>query len=308
MTAHEENPDDFAETQGNDYFVSLTDLMTGVVFIFVILLISYALVFRAEQAKATQLAEEAQTARTLADARLKAASEAEARAKKLQDDLVAKAALLEGEKESNRRKAQQIDTLAKLLRDREQARRAMLEEIADRLGRRGVEVRLDADNGIIRLPESLLFDSGKADLRDEGREALQIVGRELITTIGKWCPQGGDFRLESLFIEGHTDNRPISNEEFRSNWELSTARAVNTSLAVTSAAPALETLRNPSGAPILGVSGYGENRPVYTFANNSEDGRRLNRRIDIRFIVAYPTAEQFRKVQDILAEPVNEGR
>ena len=300
MMSQEEGDETFAEHDGADYFVSLTDLMTGVVFIFVILLTAYALVFRTEQQKAARLADDARKARILAEARLKAADEAEARAKAFERDLAAQAEILNGEEEKNRRKAMQIDVLAKLLRDREQARRKMLEELVAELEKQGVRVKLDGDSGIIRLPESLLFDTGKADLRDEGRAALQIVGREIIATMKKWCPPGADFRLESLFIEGHTDNVPIRNDEFKNNWELSTARAVNTSLAVIGAAPELEKFDNPSGAPVLGVSGYGDNRPVGS--NNTEDGKRLNRRIDIRFIVAYPTAEQFKKVQDILTE------
>lgn len=274
--------DDVCQTSienDTNYFVSLTDLMTGVVMIFVILLISYG----AEFSKTSALAE----------AKMKAATAAEAKAKAFQKKL-------EEEREVNRRHAIQIDALAKLLRDREKTRRLMLENLAANLDRNGVKVTLDADNGLIRLPENLLFETGKADLREEGRSALQILGREVVSTVNKFCSAGSDFRLESVFIEGHTDNIPIHNLEFQNNWNLSTARAVNTSLAIAAAAPELDSIKNPSGAPILGVSGYGENRPAST--NSTDEGRRLNRRIDIRFIAAYPSAQQFKKVQDILQE------
>lgn len=282
-----------SEEDGTNYFVSLTDLMTGVVMIFVVLLISYALVLRSEQQRATQLAEEFSKAKALAEAKMQAAEEAEAKAKALQLSL-------EKEREVNRRHALQIDALAKLLRDREQTRRLMLEELAANLKKNGVQVALDVDNGVIRLPESLLFESGKADLRDAGRSALQMLGREVVNSLNIWCPAGSEFRLESVFIEGHTDNVPIKNADFQNNWELSTARAVNTSLAVATAAPELDDFKNPTGAPIFGVSGYGENRPAAP--NTTDDGRRLNRRIDIRFIAAYPSAEQFKKVQEILQD------
>lgn len=288
-----------------EYFVSITDLMTGVVFIFVILLTAYALIFHEKQKEALANAERAKQQEENARIVQKQAEAAESRAKQAEKEAEEKKRALEEQKnalndalESNQRKARQIDALAELLRTREQTRRKMLSALEQELLRQNVRVTLDLDNGIIRLPESLLFAPGIADLSEEGREALFKLGRQLILTIRQWSPEGSKFRLESVFIEGHTDNTPIHNAEFQSNWELSTKRAVNTSSALTTSAVELLTLRNSSGAPILGVSGYGENRPVAD--NNSDDGRRRNRRIDIRFIVAYPTAAQFEEVQRLL--------
>ncbi len=295
------------QSDAGEYFVSITDLMTGVVFIFVILLTAYALIFHAKQKEAQANAERAKQQEEQARAAKEQALAAEARAAKAQKEAEEKKRALEEQKkalddalESNRKKARQIDALAELLRNREETRRKMLVALVEELSRQGVRVTLDLDNGIIRLPESLLFAPGKADLSDEGRKALDKLGRQLVVSIHQWSPEGSKFRLESLFVEGHTDNIPIHNAEFQSNWELSTKRAVNTSNALTASASELLSLHNPSGAPILGVSGYGENRPVPGADNSTDDGRRRNRRIDIRFIVAYPTAAQFEEVQRLL--------
>jgi chemotaxis protein MotB len=316
MNIGDDLPDVEEEGGGaENYFVSLTDLMTGVVFIFVILLASYIVVslesqkdLKEEKRENDIRKAEIQKEREFYEVQ-KAALEKEKKANEIQrveleEEKTAnkqKEVALDAEKKENREQAQKIDALAKLLRDRESTRREMLDDLVKRLRRKGVTVKLDSDNGIIRLPEDLLFDSGSADLRVGGRNALKILGRELIKVIDKWAPPGGDFRLESLFVEGHTDNIPIKTAEFSNNWELSAARAVNTSLAIVDAAPRLVGLRNQGGSSLLGVSGYGENRPVA--ANGNEIGRGLNRRIDIRFIVAYPTEAQFREVQDILGKP-----
>jgi len=302
MSNMEEDASSFDESASGDYFVSLTDLMTGVVFIFVILLTAYALNFRTEMERSAKLSEDKTQATEKARLAEAAAKEAESRA----NEAVTRALEYENNLkdkigELNLVKGQ-IDALAKLLRDREQSRRAMLEELAARLESKGVKVRLDVDNGIIRLPESLLFRSGEADLRQEGKDALRIVGRQTVSILRKWFPETSNFRLESIFIEGHTDSVPIHNANFRNNGDLSAARAVRTSEEILDAAPALRAMLNPSGEPMLGISGYGENRPVAP--NTTKAGKQLNRRIDIRFIMAYPTAEQFEHVQDLLSAPV----
>ena len=81
-------------------------------------------------------------------------------------------------------------------------------------------------------------------------------------------------------VEGHTDNRPISNSRFRSNWELSTARAM----------VVLRKLAS-EGVPAerLSAAGYGEFRPVAS--NAAEDGRKQNRRVDLVVAVSVPVDE-----------------
>jgi flagellar motor protein MotB len=188
-----------------------------------------------------------------------------------------------------------------VLKQREAERRRILENLYSRLKTRGVSVSLDPGNGIIRLPEELFFDSGQAVLRPQGVQALKILAAELNDVLQRWCSLDENFRLEALFVEGHTDNVPIKNARFGDNWELSTARAVNIARALKQFQPEIAVFRNPGNLPVLGVSGYGENRPV---ADNSTDvGRRRNRRIDLRFLVAYPTDEQISKVTHGLISP-----
>jgi len=114
----------------------------------------------------------------------------------------------------------------------------------------------------LNLLDSILFDSGKAEIKPEGRLVLQKV----VEAIG---------RLEdrAIRIEGHTDNVKIGGalaRAFSSNWELSAARAINVT----------RYLQRLGVDPaILSASAFGEYRPVSD--NETSEGRAKNRRIEI---------------------------
>jgi chemotaxis protein MotB len=113
---------------------------------------------------------------------------------------------------------------------------------------------------IVQLPAQVLFPSGSAELTDDGRKSLSEVARIL-----------RGLRNRRFVVAGHTDNVPIArNEHFASNWELSSARAVN----VTSA-----LIRGGLRPEQLVAAGYSEYDPVAR--NTSDAGRQKNRRIEI---------------------------
>ena len=125
------------------------------------------------------------------------------------------------------------------------------------------EVRLEmAEKGlaIIFLAE-VLFDSGKADIKQEALGVLDKVADVLKENIGD----------RNIGIEGHTDNEPIKHSGWKSNWELSTARATSV----------LHYIVDSKGIEPEKVSatGYGEYRPVSP--NDTSEGRRQNRRVEI---------------------------
>jgi chemotaxis protein MotB len=112
---------------------------------------------------------------------------------------------------------------------------------------------------VINLPQDVLFASGSATLGAEGRQTLSEVGTVL-----------ADLGNRTFQVEGHTDNVPIANAPFASNWELSSARALSVvRVLIEAGVPE----RNLSGA------GYGEFQPVGS--NDDREGRALNRRIEI---------------------------
>lgn len=272
--------------EDENYFVSLTDLMTGVVFIFVILLCAFAFHYRTAQRSADLAQRSAEMAKKEA-IEAKASAAAEARAAE-----IARASALE--------KARKIEALTQLLRQRDVALREVLERLVVQLAQEGVRVQLDPANGVLRLPDDLLFDPGSDALKPKGIEALRVLARQLAPVLREGSAEGSTFRLEAVFVEGHTDNRPIRTERFADNWELSTARATGTYRTLMRAEPGLESFRNPAGLPVVGVSGYGENRNVAE--NSTEEGRARNRRIDVRFLMANPSEAEINRVRAMLGE------
>ena len=165
------------------------------------------------------------------------------------------------------------------------------------LEREGISVTVDDRHGILRISEGVLFDVGLADVKPQGQIVVRKLGEVLNVALELEQFKG---RVETIFIEGHTDNVPISNGVFPSNWELSTKRAINTWLTMSDANPKLATLLNDRGEQIFSVSGYADTRPI---ADNATDaGRRDNRRIDMRFSMTPPTEADMNIVQFVRKE------
>ncbi len=112
---------------------------------------------------------------------------------------------------------------------------------------------------VIQLPNDVLFDSGQTSVKVAGKQALGSLAKVLVTVPGR-----------SFQVAGDTDNLPIQTQRFPSNWELSTARAVEVVHFLVSQAV------NPHA---LSAAGYGEFDPVAS--NDTPDGRAKNRRIEI---------------------------
>ncbi len=111
---------------------------------------------------------------------------------------------------------------------------------------------------VLRLADNLLFDSGDDTLKEPAARVVARIAEELKQ------------RNVSVRVEGHTDDRPIKTVRFRSNWDLSTARA--TAVVARLAAEGVAPER-------LSAAGYGEFHPLEP--NTTDDGRKHNRRVDL---------------------------
>ncbi len=145
--------------------------------------------------------------------------------------------------------------------DLEKAKKLLEEKLQKEIGDKQVRLEM-AERGlaIIFLAE-VLFDSGKAKIKEEAMPILDKVAVVLKESVGD----------RDIGIEGHTDNEPIKYSGWRSNWELSTGRATSV----------LHYLVDEKGIEPKRVSaiGYGEYRPVAS--NDTSEGRQQNRRVEV---------------------------
>ena len=156
-----------------------------------------------------------------------------------------------------------IEKISKMKNDLTELQRAKDElekQLQDEINNKQVKVEMQEKGLVITFVSEVLFDSGKAKLRKDSYPKLEKVADVLNTTVSDL----------NVGIEGHTDNRPIKKSGWKSNWELSTARALSD----------LHYLSDKSVAePRLAAIGYGEYKPVAS--NDTKAGREKNRRVEI---------------------------
>lgn len=122
-----------------------------------------------------------------------------------------------------------------------------------------IQIKRDSRGVTITIADKLFFESGAAEMKGSAKDILDAVASPLE-------------RLPNMIrIEGHTDNVPINNSEFPSNWELSSARAIHV------AKYFMNTHKIDPGR--ISTTGYAAFRPVAS--NDSPEGRAKNRRVDI---------------------------
>jgi chemotaxis protein MotB len=146
------------------------------------------------------------------------------------------------------------------------------EQYAKRHGFGGkIQTSIDQRGLVIRLlTDGVLFDSGQAELKPA---AGPLIGH--VAALLRDAPFKNPIR-----VEGNTDDVPVSGGAFRSNWELSTARAT---------AVLQELLGDRVPPARLSVAGYADQHPIAP--NTSADGRAANRRVDIVVVRTTSTTE-----------------
>lgn len=186
--------------------------------------------------------------------------------------------------------AEQRSALEKLRRDKEQLdeirkRFDLLKHKLETLTKLGLNVTVRNNRMMIQLPGDVLFDSGRIDLKREGKEIL--------IQIAEVIRNDSQLNARDFQVAGHTDNVAFAGGPYKDNWGLSVMRARE----VLSFLVAPTDGRQPGGglaADRWSAAGYGDTDPVAS--NETVEDRRNNRRVEL---VVMPSVEEMLDLKSI---------
>jgi chemotaxis protein MotB len=138
-------------------------------------------------------------------------------------------------------------------------KRQLQEALGEQIQKHEIEIHATPEGLVVSLREIGFFNSGEAALLAEGRATLARIA-------GVLNEKGFQVR-----VEGNTDNVPIHTAHFKSNWELSTARATEV--------VSLLVEHHGFDPALISAAGYSQYRP--RASNGTEEGRKQNRRVDL---------------------------
>jgi chemotaxis protein MotB len=124
-----------------------------------------------------------------------------------------------------------------------------------------VSVHIEERGVVVRLEEGMMFPSGSATINQSAIDTMNKISEIIKNT------------TNYIRVEGSTDNVPIQNGQFASNWELASQRGINVANLI---------IQNGVDPTRISVTSYGEFRPVAP--NDTEANKQMNRRVDIVFL------------------------
>lgn len=175
-----------------------------------------------------------------------------------------------------------IKQLTSQVEELEEARRMLEEKLAQEIRDKQILLERTSRGLIITMANDILFDSGKAKIKKDAYSTLDKIASVLNETVPD----------RDVGVEGHTDNVPIKYSGWKSNWELSTARATSV----------LHYLIDNCGVDPrrLSAIGYGEFRPIDS--NETKSGRGRNRRVEIIILPKDISKKSYEETQSRVSE------
>ncbi len=250
-----------------NYLASVSDLMSALLFVF-ILTLAVAIIQARSAARTAQ--EEAQQARQ------------------------ATIELLVTQKK--------LGTVERRLRETANALQSLLASLETRLRSRNIDASADTVRGILRIPESAVtFKVGSAALDSINLRKVEELGEVMSEEISCFLPKGrktphcrqtnpDGHTLDAVLIEGHTDNQSYRGDTTeRRNRILSAARANAVYEVMVLGNDDLRRMNNPKDESLFSIAGYGADRPLPGHAHKAPTNDAANRRIEFRFLLTPPS-------------------
>jgi len=247
----------------NPYWISYSDLMSAMLFLFLLAIVVLIFSVNEKSAEADKAKESAQAAAV--------------------------------ERDQTRQELEnQIQTIAQ----GEAIRSDMVAGIAHSLVDLGIAAEASEDGAVLSIPSTVLgFDKASYEINDQYRDYALELGREIAQALKD---KQRAAVIDTITIEGHTDNKPHQGLEGTGNWGLSTFRAISLwqlwdeELQGDSR---LTEFKNADNDYLLSVAGYAETRPIQV-PQTTDAQRAKNRRIDIRFQLRPPKSDDIRATLD----------
>lgn len=261
---------DQTKSPTNSYFMSMADLLVGVIFIFLIIIFYFAL-------NVNQSIKEIEAMREAKDLATERAERAE----------------------------NNLENIKTVLISIDETKIEILKKVQTSLAKANFLATIDEKSGVLRLPQGDLFKTSEYELSIRGKRNMQLLRialEEILpcysNTIGinaykqqLICSDISENKLDTFLIEGHADKQPVRyHPEYKDNQELSTKRAIS-AFEILSQSSILNELSNSKDEFILSVSGYGDKRPICY--KESATCFAENRRIDLRLIMEIPKGNFF---------------
>jgi chemotaxis protein MotB len=293
------------ESDGEEsYFISMTDIMVGMLFVFIILLMYFVFRIQTTSEPMVPLSEHRTVLNNLETAK--------GRIKELEDEI----------------KRLNQNPLERYLKLADAAREGILRDLKSSLkdvpGIADGDVKVIAEQGILRLSGDMLFPKGVSTITpgspsDNAVKALSAALFKVLPCFSlgpasnpiKSCNPNAIF-IDAVFVEGHTDNVPITGlleGSIKDNLSLSARRAINTVQTVYTDQPRLGQMFSISPSqegrqlgqgtsPLINAAAFGDTRPA--FSNDTDEGKKSNRRIDLRLLMYSPRTENLNAVRKLL--------
>ena len=271
MTRFKRYQDDNGSDDGH-YYISISDLMTSLLFIFILILTYVMLSFV-----------------------------------KKEDVLTVEIQKVEQKVEEYEKEKDILSDKIKKIEKNIEYRGDLLQDLQEELLSQDINVEIDKENGNMRLKSDLLFGSGSADISIEGKRQIGEIAKLLMLKMLKAKYQ---MAIDTIFIEGHTDSVPINvSKNYRGQWsnkELSAQRAINTySEMLIATDDKINALKNKKGKHLLSYSGYASTRQLckeselsqvdMPVSNALKTCRSKNRRIEFYFTVNTPDVKKMKE-------------